>query len=64
MELGATCAFWDFPTSSIEIYLLAPVLWHLGLEMPAIIFVALLLGFKVLLVISFTVTYICKWWHL
>ncbi|XP_058535877.1 signal-regulatory protein beta-1-like [Ochotona princeps] len=35
-----------------------------GLEMPAIIFVALLLGFKVLLVISFTVTYICKWWHL
>lgn len=35
-----------------------------GLEIPAIVFVALLLGLKVLLVLSFTVTYICRWRHL
>nr|XP_008254429.2 signal-regulatory protein beta-1 isoform X1 [Oryctolagus cuniculus] len=35
-----------------------------GLEIPAVVFVALLLGLKVLLVLSFTVTYICRWRHL
>ncbi|GAB5569349.1 signal-regulatory protein beta-1-like [Prionailurus iriomotensis] len=32
-----------------------------GPEMPALIFVAFLLGFKVLLAMSFIVTYICRW---
>ncbi|KAM5219966.1 signal-regulatory protein beta-1-like isoform 2-T2 [Hipposideros larvatus] len=31
---------------------------------PAVIFVAVLLGFKMLLVMSFTVTYIYRWWKL
>ncbi|XP_036275725.2 signal-regulatory protein beta-1-like [Pipistrellus kuhlii] len=35
-----------------------------GPETPALIFVAFLLGFKVLLVMSFTVTYIHRWWNL
>ncbi|XP_036999033.2 signal-regulatory protein beta-1-like isoform X2 [Artibeus jamaicensis] len=33
-----------------------------GPQTPAIIFVVFLLGFKVLLVISFIVTCICRWW--
>ncbi|XP_074173350.1 signal-regulatory protein beta-1-like [Rhinolophus sinicus] len=35
-----------------------------GPEAPAVIFVAFLLGFKVLLVMSFTVTYMHRWWNL
>ncbi|XP_019501284.1 PREDICTED: signal-regulatory protein beta-1-like isoform X2 [Hipposideros armiger] len=35
-----------------------------GPEAPAVIFVAVLLGLKVLLVTSFTVTYIYRWWKL
>ncbi|XP_006922082.1 signal-regulatory protein beta-1 [Pteropus alecto] len=35
-----------------------------GPETPAITFVVFLLGFKVLLVMSFTVTYIHRWWNL
>ncbi|XP_032151534.1 tyrosine-protein phosphatase non-receptor type substrate 1-like isoform X2 [Sapajus apella] len=35
-----------------------------GPEMPAVIFVVFLLGLKVLLVMSFTVTYICRRWNL
>ncbi|KAL0595304.1 Signal-regulatory protein beta-1 isoform 3 [Plecturocebus cupreus] len=35
-----------------------------GPEMPALIFVVFLLGLKVLLVMSFTVTYICRRWNL
>ncbi|XP_066243071.1 signal-regulatory protein beta-1-like [Saccopteryx leptura] len=35
-----------------------------GPETPALVFVALLLGLKVLLVMSFTVTYFCRWWNL
>ncbi|KAM5219969.1 signal-regulatory protein beta-1-like [Hipposideros larvatus] len=35
-----------------------------GPAAPAVIFVAVLLGLKVLLVMSFTVTYIHRWWNL
>ncbi|XP_019501289.1 PREDICTED: signal-regulatory protein beta-1-like isoform X3 [Hipposideros armiger] len=35
-----------------------------GPAAPAVIFVAVLLGFKMLLVMSFTVTYIYRWWKL
>ncbi|XP_073861053.1 signal-regulatory protein beta-1 isoform X6 [Macaca fascicularis] len=35
-----------------------------GPEMPALIFVVFLLGLKVLLVMSFTATYICRRWNL
>ncbi|XP_053782837.1 signal-regulatory protein beta-1 [Desmodus rotundus] len=35
-----------------------------GPQTSAIIFVIFLLGLKVLLVTSFTVTYICRWWNL
>lgn len=35
-----------------------------GTEMTALIFVAFLLGLKVLLVISFTVVYVHRWWDL
>lgn len=38
--------------------------WYLGTEMTALIFVAFLLGLKVLLVISFTVVYVHRWWDL
>lgn len=38
--------------------------WYWGPEMPALIFEAFLLGFKVLLVMSFIVTYIHRWQNL
>lgn len=37
---------------------------HLGPEMPALILMAFLLGFKVVLVISFIATYFHRWWNL
>ena len=37
---------------------------HLGPEMPAFILMAFLLGFKVVLVISFIATYFHRWWNL
>uniref|UniRef100_H0W491 Ig-like domain-containing protein n=1 Tax=Cavia porcellus TaxID=10141 RepID=H0W491_CAVPO len=39
-------------------------LWYLGQETSAFIFMAFVLGLKVLLVVSFTVTYVCRWWNL
>lgn len=38
--------------------------WYLGPEMPPLIFVAFLLGLKVMLLLSFTVTYLHRWRNL
>lgn len=40
------------------------VCWYLGSEMPPLIFLAFLLGLKVMLLLSFTVTYIHRWRNL
>lgn len=42
---------------------MSPAYRYLGPETPAIIFVVLLLGFKVMLLMSFTVAYIHRWWN-
>ena len=52
---------WSEVFKLTEPHLLSPsVHWYLGPEMPVLLFVAFLLGFKVLLVMSFIVTYICR----
>ncbi|XP_013367700.1 PREDICTED: signal-regulatory protein beta-1 isoform 3 [Chinchilla lanigera] len=67
-----TCRVQQEEQPSLQASLVLPIALYttnkstgsLGQDAPAFIFVAFLLGFKVLFVLSFTVTYIYRWWNL